>query len=363
MKMRTFQKISLLLCLAVLLQMTAPWVSAEPSQGTDGAVLAAEDGDQFYTTVEAAIAELREKMTLRDPEVVIRLRLSRKDDSVGANILYGAIEHTGNPKEGDYLLWHMKECWLDTALDTQSGSYEYTFTYRPVYRTTAEQEAAVDRAVEQLLQRLNVFGAGDYEKIKAIYDYICENVTYDYFESMLGVSTNIYTAYGALVQGYAVCQGYASLFYRLALELGVDTRVIAGTSRGQSHGWNIVKLNGVYYNLDSTWDAGRQTYQYFLLSQENFTEHVRKSTYDTSAFHLAYPMAKADYSPVTWQGDLTGNGMVDEDDAIYLLQHVLLPERFPTSQSVDLTADGVVDEDDAVYLLQHVLLPERFPLT
>lgn len=64
--------------------------------------------------------------------------------------------------------------------------------------------------------------------------------------------------------------------------------------------------------------------------------------------------------PVT--GDLTGNDIVDEDDAVYLLQHVLLPERFPLSEAVDYTGNGIVDEDDAVFLLQHVLLPERFPL-
>ena len=62
-------------------------------------------------------------------------------------------------------------------------------------------------------------------------------------------------------------------------------------------------------------------------------------------------------------GDLDGNGRVTEDDAIYLLQHVLMPELFAVSQSVDYDGNGTVNEDDAIYLLQHVLMPDLFPLS
>ena len=66
--------------------------------------------------------------------------------------------------------------------------------------------------------------------------------------------------------------------------------------------------------------------------------------------------------PLFTPGDLNGNFEVNEDDAIYLLQHVLLPDFFPVDQEVDYNHDGQVNEDDAIYLLQHVLLPEFFPL-
>ena len=61
-------------------------------------------------------------------------------------------------------------------------------------------------------------------------------------------------------------------------------------------------------------------------------------------------------------GDLNDDFSVNEDDAIYLLQHILLPDFFPVAQPVDYNMDGQVNEDDAIYLLQHVLLPEFFPL-
>jgi hypothetical protein len=61
-------------------------------------------------------------------------------------------------------------------------------------------------------------------------------------------------------------------------------------------------------------------------------------------------------------GDLDGNAVVNEDDAIYLLQHVMMPDLFAVPQPVDFNGDGKVNEDDAIYLLQHVMMPDLFPL-
>ena len=62
-------------------------------------------------------------------------------------------------------------------------------------------------------------------------------------------------------------------------------------------------------------------------------------------------------------GDLDQNEIVDENDAVYLLQFVLMSEMFPVNQPVDFDGSGSLDEDDAIYLLQHVLMPDMFPLT
>ncbi len=64
----------------------------------------------------------------------------------------------------------------------------------------------------------------------------------------------------------------------------------------------------------------------------------------------------------TLSGDLDGNDRVDEDDAIYLLRHVLMPGSYPVNQPVDYNNSSSVDEDDAIYLLRHVLMPGQFPI-
>ena len=61
-------------------------------------------------------------------------------------------------------------------------------------------------------------------------------------------------------------------------------------------------------------------------------------------------------------GDYNLDDMVNEDDAIYLLWHVMQPERYPVAGNIDVNADGQSNEDDAIYLLWHVMQPDRYPI-
>lgn len=62
-------------------------------------------------------------------------------------------------------------------------------------------------------------------------------------------------------------------------------------------------------------------------------------------------------------GDCNGDGKTTDQDAIYLLRHVYLPNRYPIDEPVDYNKDGKVNDQDAIYLLRHVYLPNRYPLT
>ena len=153
-----------------------------------------------------------------------------------------------------------------------------------------------------LTQELNIINESfgftetttDYEKVKTIYDYICHNVTYDYSDNNMK-----FTAYAAVTTGKSVCQGYATLFYRLAKMQGISSRVIAGhgTNTDVYHGWNIVKLGNLYYNVDATWDAANyklgHPYEYFLKG-DGFEDHTRTDDYKTKKFYATYPMAADD---------------------------------------------------------------------
>ena len=66
--------------------------------------------------------------------------------------------------------------------------------------------------------------------------------------------------------------------------------------------------------------------------------------------------------PVIYPGDLDELNGVNEDDAIYLLKYLLMPEDFAVNQNVDFDKNECIDEYDVIYLLQHVLMPEIFPL-
>ena len=146
-------------------------------------------------------------------------------------------------------------------------------------------------------------GKSDYEKVKAIHDYICDTVNYDYTNLEDKNYTLKYTAYAALCNNTAVCQGYAVAFYRMCKEIGLPVRIITGTGNDAAHAWNIVKIGsntraaGDYYNIDCTWDGqDKETYHiYFLKNEEDFVDHVRDAEYNTAAFHAQYPMSRLSY--------------------------------------------------------------------
>lgn len=114
-------------------------------------------------------------------------------------------------------------------------------------------------------------GSTDIEKMLFVHDYICEHCSYD-FNALHEEENGLWhTAYGALVQGKAVCSGYAEAFQYIMQLLGIEGGVCSGYSyRGGSHAWNYVVLDGKTYWIDATWDDGLTdaSRAYFLFNDE-----------------------------------------------------------------------------------------------
>ena len=110
-------------------------------------------------------------------------------------------------------------------------------------------EAMRDEIAKQLQ------GYSDYEKIHEVHNWMIENIEYDVDLE----ADEPYSISGALTEGKAVCEGYASGFKYIMDELGIPCVLVSGTgtnSNGQteSHAWNYVKLYGNWYAVDVTWD-------------------------------------------------------------------------------------------------------------
>lgn len=219
-------------------------------------------------------------------------------EGLSTDIVEYALEHTGDPTEGDYLRWQYAGFKARITVKNENNIYYFELEYTFTYYTSPDQESEVTQSIQHVLSQLNLADKNDYEKIYEIYKYICQHVTYDNAHLNDENYKLKFTAYAALKHGTAVCQGYALLFYRLALESGIDTRIISGKGNNANHGWNIVRLNGVYYNLDATWDASPADtdYAWFLKCDENFSNHMRDPRYADADFYTAYPMSANDYS-------------------------------------------------------------------
>lgn len=120
--------------------------------------------------------------------------------------------------------------------------------------------------------------ATDYELELYANDYLVENCVYDKeaaeTEDIAGHEND---AYGALVENKAVCEGYSRAFQLLCNRLGIDCISVSGTADGEPHGWNNIKLDGEWYEVDVTWndtdgDTEFPIYEYFNLPSDKFSE-------------------------------------------------------------------------------------------
>ena len=266
-------------------------------ESADGEQLFGSSTGQYFSDYDSAVSYLRKQMVSRETEITLNFPASWFDshkDELYWDLLYDAMkcDESSTGQDGDALIYGFAGCRLSYS---NAGYIQYTMAYH----SDAEQEAKLTAAVAEAMTTLQLNGLSEAKKIIKIHDYICNHVDYAYNSK----EEQIYTAYGALCTGKAVCQGYAVLFYRLCKEAGLSVRIISGTGNGGAHAWNIVRIGSKYYNVDCTWDGqDAATYNEFLLKSEaDFSDHTRKSwkvagshyLYYTSAeFNAQYPMTE-----------------------------------------------------------------------
>lgn len=120
---------------------------------------------------------------------------------------------------------------------------------------------------------------GDYDKELYLHDRLLAHVTYD------DAYLNEQNAYTAIVEGKAVCAGYAFAFQYLLMRNGIESYYVVGTAgvdkagKPVGHAWNIAKISDVWYYVDPTWDDSDDEYApyhaYFNLDTDLLTrDHV-----------------------------------------------------------------------------------------
>ena len=141
------------------------------------------------------------------------------------------------------------------------------------------REQLLQKEIDEIVDYLNVKEKDDKDKIFAVYNYVCQNVEYDWqatndMSSWDGVSLGYgQFAYEALCQKKAVCAGISKAIYRLLSQLNVECYYVTGLSSGIPHAWNIVQLDGLYYYLDATSDIGKLKYKFFLKGTVDFIDY------------------------------------------------------------------------------------------
>lgn len=148
-----------------------------------------------------------------------------------------------------------------------------------------ERRATFERAVDEIVSAIDPT-LSDYEKELLIHDRLTKAIHYDNAAvtqpTVNGVHVDSFCAYGALIGGLSVCEGYTEAFQYLCYRVGINANQVFG----EGHVWNVVQIEGEWYQIDVTWDDplnqhgidGNGNHKYFnLTSAQMYEAHARDS--------------------------------------------------------------------------------------
>ena len=165
-------------------------------------------------------------------------------------------------KRDDYVYGHISK----HSIRYEYGAKSAKIIGQQSYLMTPEQAAYVEMNAQEIVASIEKNARTDVEKIKAVNDYIVANTAYTE-----QTKSSPHSAYTVLAEHGGVCQGYALLAHTLLQKLGFETQYIVGYVGQEGHAWNLIKLDGQWYHLDTTWNdpvpdrKGAIRYQYFLV--------------------------------------------------------------------------------------------------
>ncbi|MBR3971766.1 MAG: bacterial Ig-like domain-containing protein [Ruminococcus sp.] len=145
---------------------------------------------------------------------------------------------------------------------------EYIYTKEEYTKMYAECEAVAEEMLGDIKAAEHLT---DVEKALLIHDRLALRCVYD---KQL-THPNKFDIYGALVGGYAVCEGYTKSYIYLLDKVGIKSKICA--SDELNHAWNIVYIDDTAYHVDVTWDdvislAGEVYHDNFLVSSQALYE-------------------------------------------------------------------------------------------
>ncbi len=172
---------------------------------------------------------------------------------------------------------------------------EFDLSYSFNQESADKMMKKMDAVAEKVISKFDE-DTSTYNKILYIHDYIVGHTVYD--ESL----NSAHSAYGSMIVGKSVCEGYARAFGYICSKAGIKTvnvvgRATADDGHTENHMWNRVYLKKQWYDIDLTWDdpvmpyVENKSYKYFLPGSATFANSHKPC--NTS---LTYPKATDDTS-------------------------------------------------------------------
>lgn len=146
--------------------------------------------------------------------------------------------------------------WISGYIYTQhyQGDDIVGMDFSPSYTMTKEErdniQKQIDKQADEMLSGISIEDS-DYDKVKYVFETLIEQVEYD------PKAENNQNIISVFLNKETVCQGYACATQYLLNYLGLQSAIVTGKADGESHAWNLVKMDGEYYYVDTTWGNSR----------------------------------------------------------------------------------------------------------
>jgi len=177
-------------------------------------------------------------------------RLSNREDSADLYAQVGSDEFWTAFRS--VLADHPELFWIDSSVETTTNGLTnkvtgYTITASVPEEERDQMQAELEAAADACISEIDP-DASEYEKIKAVYEYLVNTVDYD------AQAQYSQCVQSALLNHKAVCAGYAKAFQYILHRMGFFCTTVSGaTSEGGRHAWNLVRIGDQYYHVDVTW--------------------------------------------------------------------------------------------------------------
>ncbi len=340
----------------------------------------------------AAVNYMHLSASAATDEIIIRIKLAEVVEVSGENddslksALGSAIQMATQPAVDALYMDHPETAiWHDVA----SSRFSYSYMLRTdsdgfMHANVQEMDVFIGSlavvydpdgmvgAVRTVISSFAPSGSTRYDVLKSIHDFVCSSAVYD------GSGSFAHHAFGALIDGKAVCQGYSEAFKLLCDAYGIPCVLVTGTgvtnTGSEEHMWcKVLMDDGKWYNVDVTWDDqknGTIKYDYFLIgdntkiNKKSFVAtHIEDGDLSNSGlFNFEYPNASPDkyikngsssdssgtdtswfYSQLNDNQKRVYDGMLSAEPPVGSPRFIYSPQITTESESQEQTAPPITD--------------------
>ena len=203
--------------------------------------------------------------------------------------------------------------WLSNRLTVDGSNLK--FCIDEAY-SKADYRAQCDTAIDEMIEECNALineGMSELEIALTVHDFIINRMDYAYESDGVTPQDDIWAhnMVGCAKYNLGVCETFAETFMFLCRLNDVDTIIVTGTANNESHEWNIVKIDGVWYGVDVTWDetneAGLISYNCFGMSRQYCDSTHNADSFDKIGVNYLYQLPEMSEKPIELV-DLFKNG-------------------------------------------------------